>query len=80
MRSNLAGLVKSKSKKTKAKVTVFADQDVSTAGGTASLPTGGTPVHVTVGKLRDTRRAARWSHTDLKRLQSAMNLSDRNIM
>ena len=86
MRSNLAGLVKSKSKKTKAKVTVsalkavFADQDVSTAGGTATLPTGGTPVHVTVGKLRDTRRAARWSHTDLKRLQSAMNLSDRNVM
>ena len=86
MRSNLAGIVKSKSLKSKAKITastlkaVFSDQNISSQGGTATLPTGGRPVQVTLGRSQHTtQKAARWSHGDLKRLQAAMNLSDRNI-
>ena len=88
MRDNLAELVKSRSKKSKAKITgrslksVFDDQTLSYRGGTATLPTGGTPVQVTmgdIGNLKVTKKSARWSHKDLKRLQSSMNLSDRSI-
>ena len=86
MRSNLAGIVKSKSLKSKAKITattlkaVFSDQNISSQGGTATLPTGGKPIQVTLGRSQHTtQKSARWSHGDLKRLQAAMNLSDRNI-
>ena len=88
MRSNLAGIVKSKSRKSRGKVvaaslkTIFDDQGVQQKGGTASLPTGGTPIQVTMGSLNNrkfTRKAPRWSHDSLKRLQASMNLSDRAI-
>ena len=88
MRDNLADLVKSRSKKSKAKITakslksVFDDQTLPYTGGTATLSTGGTPVQVTMGaieNLKKTKKSARWSHKDLKRLQSSMNLSDREI-
>ena len=85
MRDNLADLVKSRSKKSKAKITakslksVFDDQTLPYTGGTATLSTGGTPVQVTMGaidNLKKTRKSARWTHKDL---QSLMNLSDREI-
>ena len=89
MRANLAGIVKSRSKKSREKVvatslkTIFEDEGLSQRGGTASLPTGGPPVKVTLGRSSDrkfTSNAPRWSHNSLKRLQAAMNLSDRAIM
>ena len=88
MRSNLAGIVKSKSRKSRGKVVasslkqIFDDEGVQQKGGTASLPTGGTPIQVTMGSLNNrkfTRKAQRWSHDSLKRLQASMNLSDRAI-
>ena len=84
MRENLAGIVKSRSKKSKGKVVVsslksiFNDQGVDQRGGTVSLPTGGPPVQVTLAR-KLTKKSPRWSHDSLKRLQAAMNLSDRAI-
>ena len=88
MRENLAGIVKSKSKKSKAKVTasslksVLDDQGLTSSRGTATLPTGGTPMQVSMGVTSDlnlTRKSARWTHSDLRRLQSVMNISDRAL-
>ena len=84
MRENLAGIVKSRSKKSKEKVvasslkSIFNDQGVDQRGGTVSLPTGGPPVQVTLAR-KLTKKSPRWSHESLKRLQAAMNLSDRAI-
>ena len=88
MRDNLAGIVKSKSKKSKAKVTasslksVLEDQGMTSSRGRATLPTGGTPIQVSIGGSADlnlTRKSARWTHSDLRRLQSVMNISDRAL-
>ena len=89
MRGNLASIVKSTSKKSKGKViasslkSIFNDHGVEQRGGTVSLPTGGPPVQDTMAGLTSrkltAKKAPRWSHDSLKRLQAAMNLSDRGI-
>ena len=87
MRNNLAGIVKSRSKKSKGKVvstslkSIFEDEGAY-RGGSTTLPTGGKPIKVTMGSLTNrifTHKKPRWSHDSLKRLQSTMNLSDRAI-
>ena len=87
MRNNLSGIVKSRSKKSKGKVVasglraIFEDEGHK-RGGATTLPTGGTPMQVTMGiqtSRRHTKNAPRWSHDSLKRLQSTMNLSYRAI-
>ena len=86
-RSNLEGVVKSCSTKSKARVissglkSVFAESGVTTRGGTLAIATGGKPVTVTLGlNVKGVRAKPRWTHEDLIKLQTNNNLSDRTIM
>ena len=82
-RENLGDFVRSNSDTTKSKVTssllksICTDTGVSSSGGTVSLATGGKPLPVTVGKPSTVVRQPRFTFDSLKRLQSSINLSDR---
>ena len=88
MRENVLGFVNSRSVKSKGRLissslkAVFDEVGVSQRKGTIVLPTGGTPVNVTLGGSSDrtlTKKSPRWTHQNLKRLQSSMNISDKAI-
>ena len=84
---NLAGMVKSSSKKTKGKVTssclkaVFDEAGVTTRGGSTTIPTGSRPITVRVGTRRKgVMKTGRFSTENLIRLQTAFNLSDKTTL
>ena len=89
LRENLSELVRNRSRKSKGIVvssglsSIFEQEGETMRGGTVTVPTQGRPAQVTMGSLNDrklTRKSPRWSHKDLKRLQTSMNLSDRGIL
>ena len=84
-RSNLEGVVKSSSSKSKSRVVaagiknVFGEAGVSTKGGRLQFVTGGTPLTVTLG-AKAVMKKPRWSHDSLIRLQTKNNLSDKTLL
>ena len=87
-RSNLLGVVKSSSKKSKSRVltsglkSVFSDAGVSSRGGSLELGTGGKPITVRLGELKEKgfMKRPRWTHETLIKLQTNNNLSDKSLM
>ena len=88
MRDNLAGILKSRSSRSRGRVVssslkdIFVENGVSKKGGTTALPTGGKPIQVTLGcssTRKFTKKGPLWDHDSLKRLQTNMNLSDKSI-
>ena len=85
-RENLANFVRTSSGNTKSKVTcdvlksLCTDQGASTSGGSVSLVTGGKPLPVTVGRAPLAVKKPRFSLDSLKRLQTSINLSDRQTL
>ena len=83
---NLAGILKSTSQKSRAKVTsstlkkIAEDSGVSTKGGVAQLQTGSKPLPVQIGTQKVKPKVAKFSHENLKKLQTATNLSDNTLL
>ena len=83
---NLAHIVKNISGRSRAKVTsstlktVAADQGVSTRGGIVELQTGSKPLPVQIGTPKIKPKMAKFSHENLKKLQTANNLSDQTLL
>ena len=84
----MEGLVKSSSRKTKGRVTttciksVFADANITTRGGTTTLPSGGRhPLTVTLGsRAKDLMKPAKFSVENLIKIQTAFNFSDKTTL
>jgi hypothetical protein len=80
--NNLAGIVKSSSGRSKAKVTshilksICSETGVTQSGGTLSLSIGAAPLLVKVGNAKKMAKSPRFTIEDLKRLQTAHNFSD----
>lgn len=82
------GVVKSSSKKSKSRVltsglkSVFSDAGVSSRGGSLELGTGGKPITVRLGELKEKgfMKRPRWTHETLIKLQTNNNLSDKSLM
>ena len=83
---NLAHIVKNTSGWSRAKVasstlkTIATDQGVSTRGGIIELQTGSKPIPVQIGTPKVKPKAAKFSHENLKKLQTANNLSDQTLL
>ena len=75
-------LVQSSSQESKCKITVAtlksiaAEQSVSTRGGTVMLKSGSKVLPVQIGNRKVLPVEAKFSHENLMKLQSALNLSD----
>ena len=71
---------RSKSKITASGLKNIADeQGTSTRGGTLKLQTGSKPIPVVIGAPQIKPKQAKFSHENLKRLQTATNLSDKSM-
>ena len=86
-RGNLSSIVKNTSKKSRANVasstlkTIAVECGVSTRGGTVQLATGSKKLPVQIGTTSKSKpKEATFSHENLKRLQTANNLSDRSLL
>ena len=83
---NLANIVKNTSGRSRAKVTsstlktIAADQGVSTRGGIVELLTGSKTIPVQLGTPKIKPKEAKFSHENLKKLQTANNLSDKTLL
>ena len=82
-RSNLEGVVKASSRKSKARIVsagiknVFTEAGVSTRGGCLKLGTGGTSLTVTLGsQVKSLIKRPKWDHDSLIKLQTNNNFSD----
>ena len=85
-RENLAEFVRTSSGDTKNKVacsvlkTICSEQSMSTSGGSVSLSTGGRSLPIRVGKSPVVVKKPRFTVDSLKRLQTSINLSDRQTL
>ena len=83
--SNLSSIVRKTSVKSRSKVatstlkTIAESQGVSTRGGVVQLQSGKKELPVQIGAPQTMPRQATFSHENLMRLQTANNLSDRNL-
>ena len=86
LRDNLSNIVRNTSGKSKAKVasstlkSLAEEQGVSSRGGVIHLETGSKPIPVQVGTPKVKPRDPKFSHENLKRLQTANNLSDKTML
>ena len=84
--TNLANIVKKTSGRSRAKIasstlkTIALDQGVSTQGGLLQLQTGSRPIPVQLGAPKIKPKNAKFSHDDLKMMQTANNLSDQTLL
>ena len=84
--ANLSSIVRNTSGKSRSKVaaatlkTIAADQGVSTKGGTLQLQSGKNPLPIQLGTPRIQPKKAKFSHEELKKLQTAHNLSDKTLL
>ena len=85
-RENLAGIVKNSSKKSRATVatstlkTIAEESGVSTRGGVIELQSGSKLLPVQIGTPRVKPKVAKFSHENLKKIQTAHNLSDKMLL
>ena len=81
--TNISEIVRNSSLKSKSKITakglksVAEVEGVSTRGGTLDLKTGSKPLQVKIGAPKVQLKPAYFSHENMKRLQTSLNLSDR---
>ena len=84
--SNISSLVKNTSEKSRSKVaastikTIAGDHGVSTRGGIIELPSGTKSLQVQIGNPKIRPKQPKFSHENLIKLQTANNLSDRNLL
>ena len=84
--TNLANIVKKTSGRSRAKIasstlkTIALDQGVSTQGGLLQLQTGSRPIPVQLSAPKIKPKNAKFSHDDLKMMQTANNLSDQTLL
>ena len=85
-RDNLSNIVRNTSGKSKSKVasstlkSLAEEQGVSSRGGVIQLETGSKPIPVQVGTPKVKPKDPKFSHENLKRLQTANNLSDKTML
>ena len=85
-RDNLSNIVRNTSGKSKAKVasstlkSLAEEQGVSSRGGVIHLQTGSKPIPVQVGTPKVKPKDPKFSHENLKCLQTANNLSDKTML
>ena len=81
--TNISEIVRKTSQKSRSKITakglksVAEEKGVSTRGGTLDLKTGSKPLQVKIGASKVQLKPAYFSHENMKRLQTSLNLSDR---
>ena len=85
-RENLAEIVRNTSGKSRAKVTsetlktIAEESGVSLKGGVVELQTGSKPIPVQIGTPKVKPKDNKFSHENLKKLQTANNLSDKTLL
>ena len=85
-REKISEMIQSTSVKSCSKITaknlkkLANEEGSSTRGGTLELFTGGTSLPVKIGKSKVEPKQPHFSHENLKRLQTANNLSDRALL
>ena len=85
-RENLAGIMKTTSRKSRAAVTcstlktIAEESGVSTKGGVVELQSGSRLLPVQIGTPKVKPKVAKFSHENLKKIQTAHNLSDKTML